>query len=89
VVGATFPEELKSVRQIVGPSVPILVPGVGAQGGNVESVVKAGQNDKGCGLIINSSRAIIYASSGADFAKAARKAAIQLRDEINQFRSGI
>jgi orotidine-5'-phosphate decarboxylase len=86
VVGATYPEELKIVRKIVG-DITILVPGVGAQGGDVEKTVKAGLNSKGAGMIINSSRGIIFASSGDDFAEKSRSEAIKLRDEINRYRN--
>jgi len=65
---------------------PFLVPGVGAQGGDVEQLVRAGQTADGTGLIINSSRGILYASSGSDFAAAARNEATKLRDTINRFR---
>ena len=86
VVGATYPAELAQVRSIVG-TMPILVPGIGAQGGDVAAVVKAGAyNTSGGaqrGLIINSSRAILYASDGADFAASARKVALTTRDAIN------
>jgi orotidine-5'-phosphate decarboxylase len=85
VVGATFPEELKEIRSIVG-DMPFLVPGIGAQGGDVESAVKNGKTRNGTGMIISSSRGIIYASDGEDFAEAARKAAVRLRDEINRYR---
>ena len=85
VVGATYPRELNEIRSIVG-EIPFLVPGIGAQGGDVESAVINGKNAKGTGMIINSSRGIIYASDGKDFAMAARNAAIQLRDEINRYR---
>jgi orotidine-5'-phosphate decarboxylase len=61
VVGATYPEELSQVRQIVGDVMPILIPGIGAQGGDVEATVKAGRDSRGQGMIINSSRSIIYA----------------------------
>lgn len=74
VVGATCPEELRAVREIVG-DMPILIPGIGAQGGDLEATLKAGVNENGQGVIINSSRGIIFASSGADFAEAARRAA--------------
>jgi orotidine-5'-phosphate decarboxylase len=86
VVGATWPEQLAKVRSIVG-DMPLLVPGVGAQGGDVASLVKAGQTTAGTGLIINSSRAILYASSSDDFAAAARRETERLRDEINRHRS--
>ncbi len=85
VVGATYPDELRSVRAIVG-DMPLLVPGIGAQGGDVEKAVKNGRDSKGAGMIINSSRGIIYAGSGKDFADAARKAAMELRIEINRYR---
>jgi orotidine-5'-phosphate decarboxylase len=82
VVGATFPDELKKVRDIVG-TMPLLVPGIGAQGGDVEATVKAGRSAAGAGLMINSSRAILYASADEDFALAARRVAKATRDEIN------
>jgi orotidine-5'-phosphate decarboxylase len=85
VVGATYPQELREVRAIVG-EMPLLVPGIGAQGGDVEQAVENGKTPDGAGMIINSSRGIIYAGQGADFALAAREAAIALRDEINRHR---
>ena len=85
VVGATYPEEMKIIREIVGPDMAFLVPGIGAQGGNVEAVMKAGLDNKQ-GLIISSSRDVLYASGGEDFAKAARKKATTTRDEINKYR---
>ncbi len=87
VVGATFPNELAAVRKIVG-DMPLLVPGIGAQGGDIEATVKAGRSAAGAGLMINSSRAILYASSGEDFAAAARRAADETRIAINRFRQG-
>jgi orotidine-5'-phosphate decarboxylase len=81
VVGATYPEELAAVRSIIG-DMPLLVPGIGAQGGDVEATVRAGRDSTGYGMMINSSRAIIYASSGDDFARTARSAALDLRDRI-------
>ena len=74
VVGATFPDELAAVRGIA-PRLPILVPGIGAQGGDAATVVECGRRADGAGLIVNSSRAVLYASSGHDFAEAARTAA--------------
>ncbi|MCY7290326.1 MAG: hypothetical protein LH624_19300 [Cryobacterium sp.] len=71
VVGATYPSELADVRAIA-PDVPILVPGVGAQGGDAVAVIEHGVGASGRGLIVSSSRAILYASSGSDFADAAR-----------------
>lgn len=86
VIGATAPQELAEIRELVGDDMAFLVPGYGAQGGDVAATVRAGVNNSGTGLIINSSRAIIYASSGEDFADAARQAAITARDEINSYR---
>jgi len=85
VVGATYPRELAEVRAIAG-AMPLLVPGVGAQGGDVAAVVANGKNADGAGLIISSSRAILYAGSGDDYSAAARRAAQALRDEINKYR---
>jgi orotidine-5'-phosphate decarboxylase len=85
VVGATYPRELAEVRAIVG-DMPLLVPGVGAQGGDVAAVVHNGKNSGGSGLIVSSSRAILYASPGDDFAAAARQATETLRAEINRYR---
>jgi len=85
VVGATYPDELREIRSIAG-DMPFLVPGIGAQGGNVRSTVTSGKNEAGTGMIINSSRGIIYASAGGDFAEAARASAIELRNEINRYR---
>jgi orotidine-5'-phosphate decarboxylase len=86
VVGATYPDELREVRSIVGPDMPILVPGIGAQGGDVAASVQAGIGTDAGALIISTSRAVIFASSGPDFANAARSEAIRLRDEINTYR---
>jgi orotidine-5'-phosphate decarboxylase len=85
VIGATFPNELKEVRSIVG-DMPFLVPGVGSQGGQVKAAVANGKTAGGTGMVISSSRSIIYARHEADFAAAARKSAATLRDEINQYR---
>jgi len=81
VMGATYPQELAEVRGIVG-DMPFLVPGIGAQGGAIVSAVRAGRNEEGTGLIINSSRAVLYASNGEDFAQASRAVAIDTRDAI-------
>ena len=86
VVGATYPRELAEVREIVG-RMPFLVPGVGAQGGDVASAVSHGQTDEGTGLIISSSRGILYAGSDDDFSAAARSATQKLREQINAGRS--
>lgn len=85
VVGATYPEELAQVRAIVG-DIPILIPGVGAQGGDVEKTVKAGVDKTGKRAMINSSRGIIFASTGADFAQRAREETEKLQKQINQYR---
>lgn len=85
VVGATYPQELEWTRKIVG-DMPILIPGIGAQGGEVEATVKAGMDSRKQGMIINSSRGIIFASKGEDFAQAARREAERLREEINKYR---
>ena len=85
VVGATFPGEIARVREIVG-EMPLLVPGIGAQGGDVEATLKAGKTAAGTGLMINSSRAILYAGQDENFAAAARQVAQETRAAINQFR---
>jgi orotidine-5'-phosphate decarboxylase len=89
VVGATFPQELAQVRSIIG-DMPLLVPGVGAQGGDIQATVNAGKTANGMGMMINSSRAILYAkpdqANGEDFAQAARRVAEETRDAINRFR---
>ncbi|HTT11151.1 MAG TPA: orotidine-5'-phosphate decarboxylase [Burkholderiaceae bacterium] len=85
VVGATYPAELARVRAIAD-DLALLVPGIGAQGGDVQASVEAGQTADGTGLIINSSRAILYASRAEDFAAQARRVAQRTRDEINRFR---
>jgi orotidine-5'-phosphate decarboxylase len=87
VVGATYPSEIGIVRGIVG-DLPILVPGVGAQGGDVEATVTAGQSSTGLGLMMSSSRAVLYASSGEDFAEAAHRVAEATRDEIRLVSTG-
>ena len=86
VLGATFPAELARVRAIAG-DLPMLVPGIGAQGGDVQATVAAGLARDGWGMIINSSRAILYASSGTDFAQAAATAAERTRNDIRQARA--
>jgi len=84
VVGATYPQELKTIRQRY-PEMPLLIPGVGTQGGELSKTVKYGADVKRQKTIINSSRQILYASKGKDFASAARKTALELRDNINSF----
>ena len=87
VVGATFPQEIAEVRKIVG-EMPLLVPGIGAQGGDIEATVLAGQTHDGTGMMINSSRAILYAKQvdGEGFADAAARVARETRDSINVVR---
>ncbi|MGB8326494.1 MAG: orotidine-5'-phosphate decarboxylase [Steroidobacteraceae bacterium] len=82
VVGATYPQELADLRTQVG-DLPFLVPGVGAQGGDVERAVRSARTGAGEGFVISSSRAILYASTGEDFAAAARRAALELRATIS------
>lgn len=84
VVGATMTDFLNEIR-VIAPDLPWLVPGVGAQGGSVEEVMKYGSED----IIINSSRAIIYADKTRDFAHKAREEALKLKDEINKFRTNV
>jgi len=85
VVGATFPAEIARVRELTG-DMPLLVPGIGAQGGDIEATMKAGRTSAGTGLMINSSRAILYAGKDENFAAAARQVAQETRDAINRFR---
>ncbi|HVN48240.1 MAG TPA: orotidine-5'-phosphate decarboxylase [Bacteroidota bacterium] len=84
VVGATHPSELKSIRIIV-PDMPILIPGVGKQGGDLKSAITFGNNKQGRLAVINASRSILYASSGKDFAEAARAEALKMVEEMRQF----
>ena len=87
VVGATFPQELARVREIIG-DMPLLVPGIGAQGGDIAATVAAGKTADGTGMMINSSRAILYAQAkaGESYAEAARRVALETRDSINLYR---
>jgi len=85
VVGATWPDQLRQIRD-VAPTLPILLPGLGTQGGDLEASVRAGMTADSTGLLCSSSRGIMYASSGSDFAEAAREAAIRLRDDIDAVR---
>ncbi len=86
VIGATYPEELRLIRQSC-PDMPLLIPGIGAQGGELPSAVRYGVTTKKEKAIISSSRQIIYASRGKDFAEAARRVASSLRDQINYYLS--
>ena len=83
VVGATVPDQLIAIRKVC-PDAPFLIPGIGAQGGDLEASVRCGVNANGRRAVVNSSRGIIYACTGADFAQAARKATTVLRDAINE-----
>jgi orotidine-5'-phosphate decarboxylase len=89
VVGATYPEEIARVRALA-PTLPLLIPGIGAQGGDVAATVRAGWRQAGghtvAPIIVSASRAILYADSGADFGAAARRATLQLRDELAKAR---
>lgn len=85
VVGATYPEEAAQIRRIA-PDLPFLIPGIGKQGGDVEKAVTASKDERNEGMIINSSRGIIFASSGPDFAEAARAETENLRSLINLYR---
>ena len=86
VVGATYPQQLARVRALA-PALPLLVPGIGAQGGDIAATVQAGSNASGLGLVINSSRAILYAGAGEDYAAAAARAACATCEDINRHRS--
>ena len=86
VAGATYPEELKTIRNILGDEIPILIPGIGTQGGDVKKTIKNGTNFGGKMAIINSSRGIIFAGDDEDFAAVSRKKTMRLRDEINKYR---
>ena len=85
VVGATHPKELQPIRKLA-PTLPILIPGIGKQGGDLESAVRFGADKNGRLAIINASRSVLYASTGKDFATAARSEALRLRDQIEKYR---
>ncbi|MHB8351346.1 MAG: orotidine-5'-phosphate decarboxylase [Thermoplasmata archaeon] len=89
VVGATYADAIRISRQILGNGVPILVPGVGAQGGALSTTVREGVDGRGRALLISASRSIIYASAGEDWARAAHREAERLTIQINQLREGI
>ncbi len=88
VVGATYPDELRKIRELVGEDMWILIPGVGAQGGDLRAAVKSGTNLRGERAVICSSRSILYAGAKDDFDKKAREVALALRDQIYLFRQG-
>jgi len=85
VTGATYPQELATVREIVG-DMPLLVPGIGAQGGDLAAVMNNGLDENSMGLMISSSRGILYAGEGDDFDGAAARAAEALKNQINGYR---
>jgi orotidine-5'-phosphate decarboxylase len=85
VMGATYPEQLKEARELC-PEMPILVPGIGNQEGNLRDAVLAGVNKNRDGIIVNASRSVLYASRDKDYATAARSAAAQLRENVNRYR---
>ena len=85
VIGGTQPEHFASVRSLA-PNMPFLIPGIGAQGGDIASAVRNGQDAAGAGILVNSSRGILYASSSDDYAQAARRATLTLRDALNEHR---
>ena len=85
VVGATYPAEIERVRS-VAPTLPLLIPGVGAQGGDAVATVRAGWRPD-APIVVNSSRAVLYASPGEDFADAARREAIRTRDALQAARA--
>ncbi len=86
VIGATYPDELGKIRELVGEDMWILIPGIGAQGGDLRAAVKSGTNSRGGRAAICSSRSILYAGTKSDFDKKAREVALALRDQINLFR---
>ncbi len=88
VVGATYPEQLETIRSQIG-DMPVLVPGIGAQQGDLDAAIRAGLDSNGYGLLVNASRAICFASSGDDFAEAAHDAARNLRDRIERARTSV
>lgn len=85
VVGATYPAEMAAIRAAI-PDAPILVPGIGAQGGDLEGAVRVGMDSHGAGILVSASRSVLYASSDDDYAAAARTEAMRLRDAINAAR---
>ncbi|MGI0053455.1 MAG: orotidine-5'-phosphate decarboxylase [Thermoplasmata archaeon] len=89
VIGATYVDAVRIARKILGNGIPILVPGVGAQGGALSTVVREGVDARGRGLLISASRSIIYASAGKEWGKAAREEAERLSTQINQLREGV
>ena len=89
VIGATFSEAFHHTRSALGNGIPILVPGIGAQGGSLSTAVREGVDAHGRGLLINASRSILYASAEGDWARAAGAEAGRLKVQINQLRAGL
>jgi orotidine-5'-phosphate decarboxylase len=89
VLGATFSDAFRAARSMLGNTIPILVPGVGAQGGSLASAVRDGVDAHGRALLVSSSRSILYASAGSDWRKAAGAEASRLKVQINQLRAGL
>ncbi len=85
VVGATYPADLLPIRQIL-PDAPLLIPGLGKQGGDAENTIKNGMDSRKAGILVNNSRGIIFASTSIDFAEVARAKAIEFRDQLNSYR---
>lgn len=88
VLGATWPEQIESVRDIC-PNMPVLLPGVGAQEGDLEAAVQSAMNDRGEGFIVSASRGVLYAGKGDDYAEAARREAQKIRGRINVMREAV
>lgn len=86
VVGATYPNELKIIRNILGDQIPLLIPGIGKQGGDIEKTIKYGTNKKGEMAIINSSRGIIFSGKDENFAEQSRNSALSINNTINKYR---
>ena len=86
VTGATYPDEMRRLRELC-PDTPLLLPGIGAQAGSLDEAVRAGLDKRGDGILVSASRGVTYASKGADFPQAARREALRLRDEINIVRA--
>ncbi len=89
VLGATFSDAFRHARTALGNGIPILVPGIGAQGGSLATAVREGVDAHGRALIVNASRSIVYASQGSDWARAAGAEASRLKVQINQLRAGL
>lgn len=87
IAPSTVPKALQTIRRAAGPNVPILIPGIGAQGGKVQDAVRFGANLRGEMAILSTSRSILYASHGADFAEAARRVAERFKNEVNDARN--